>query len=96
MLRQNGRVEALEQRTARQAQSPRVQKAQGTGLGLAISKRLVELHEGEISIASIEGRGTTVPVTLPRARCIVPAAAPAALIDATPDQPALPRTGTGN
>ena len=54
-----------------QAHSPRVQKPQGTGLGLAISKRLIELHEGQVSIASIEGRGTTVAVTLPRARCLV-------------------------
>ncbi|MBW8760967.1 MAG: hypothetical protein JF592_00035, partial [Microbacterium sp.] len=53
-----------------QAQSPRVQKPQGTGLGLAISKRLIELHDGQVSIASIEGRGTTVTVTLPMARCI--------------------------
>ncbi len=53
-----------------QAQSPRVQKAQGTGLGLAISKRLIELHDGQVAIASVEGRGTTVTVTLPKARCL--------------------------
>jgi len=52
-----------------QAQSPKVQKPQGTGLGLAISKRLIELHDGQVSIASVEGRGTTVAVTLPKARC---------------------------
>jgi PAS domain S-box-containing protein len=54
-----------------QAQSPRVQKPQGTGLGLAISKRLIELHDGEVAIASVEGRGTTVTVTLPKSRCTV-------------------------
>src|SRR3954468_8688783 len=53
-----------------QAQSPKLQKAQGTGLGLAISKRLIELHDGQVSIASVEGRGTTVAVTLPKARCL--------------------------
>jgi PAS domain S-box-containing protein len=53
-----------------QAHSPRVQKPQGTGLGLAISKRLIELHDGQVAIASVEGRGTTVTVTLPKARCL--------------------------
>ncbi len=66
-----------------QVQSPRVQKAQGTGLGLAISKRLMELHEGQIAIASVEGKGTTVTMTLPAARCV-----------AAPEQPPLARTGS--
>ncbi len=38
---------------------------QGTGLGLALAKALVEHHGGSLSIASIEGAGTTVVVTLP-------------------------------
>ncbi len=37
----------------------------GTGLGLAICRRLVELFEGEISVDSIEGQGTTFSVTMP-------------------------------
>jgi two-component system cell cycle sensor histidine kinase PleC len=71
-----------------QVQSPRVQKAQGTGLGLAISKRLIELHDGRIGIASVEGKGTTVTVALPASRCTAQPAERAA-------RP-LARTGTGN
>ena len=37
----------------------------GTGLGLAITKKLVEMHEGELKIASVFGEGTTVSVILP-------------------------------
>ncbi len=37
----------------------------GTGLGLAISKAFVEAHGGEISAASVAGKGTTFTVILP-------------------------------
>jgi two-component system nitrogen regulation sensor histidine kinase GlnL len=40
-------------------------KAGGTGLGLPIAKRIVEEHQGELDIRSIEGQGTTVTVRLP-------------------------------
>ncbi len=37
----------------------------GAGLGLAITRRLVELHDGKITIQSNENGGTTVTFTLP-------------------------------
>jgi len=47
----------------------------GSGLGLAISKSLVDLHGGKLTIASKEGRGTTVTVDLPFVRSIATQAA---------------------
>ncbi len=37
----------------------------GTGLGLAIVKRIMEAHGGEVRLASIPGRGTTVVLWFP-------------------------------
>lgn len=37
----------------------------GTGLGLAITKKLIEMHEGELKINSVFGKGTTVTVSMP-------------------------------
>jgi signal transduction histidine kinase len=39
----------------------------GLGLGLAIVRHLVEVHDGNISVASEPGRGSTFTVTLPAA-----------------------------
>lgn len=38
---------------------------QGVGMGLALTKALVERHDGEVTVSSIEGAGTTAVVTFP-------------------------------
>ena len=43
-------------------------KARGTGLGLAITKQIIEMHQGQISIDSEVGQGTTVIILLPLVR----------------------------
>lgn len=40
-------------------------KEDGTGLGLAISYRIIEDHQGKISVQSEEGKGTRFTITLP-------------------------------
>ena len=40
-------------------------KTRGTGLGLPIAQRMVNLHEGSISVATPVNEGTTFIVTLP-------------------------------
>ena len=41
-------------------------KHEGTGLGLAIVNKIIEAHNGKISVKSSEGKGTTFYVNLPR------------------------------
>jgi PAS domain S-box-containing protein len=38
---------------------------EGSGLGLALVKNIVEMHGGEVKVASISGQGSTFTVTLP-------------------------------
>ena len=42
--------------------------SRGTGLGLFISNQVIERHGGTISVTSEPGTGTSILVTMPRAR----------------------------
>lgn len=49
-----------------QADDRLARRYEGTGLGLSIAKGLIELHGGELRIASRVGEGTTLTIMLPR------------------------------
>jgi signal transduction histidine kinase len=48
-----------------QADSSQTRTVEGTGLGLTITRRLVQMHGGEISVESEQGKGSTFTVKLP-------------------------------
>jgi signal transduction histidine kinase len=41
---------------------------QGTGLGLILCKEFIERHDGQLTIESQEGQGTTCRFTLPQGK----------------------------
>ena len=48
-------------------------KPGGTGLGLYIVQEIVAAHGGQLTVASVEGQGTTCTITLPRTVSATPA-----------------------
>ena len=57
-------------------------KARGVGLGLAVTKRIVDAHDGAISVRSSEGKGTTFTVSVPR--ITLPRQAEGSVVDDVP------------
>jgi PAS domain S-box-containing protein len=70
-----------------QVDSSLAREFEGTGLGLALSRSLVELHDGELSIDSTVGHGTTVTCRFPPPRT--------AGNDYRPRRPRHPRVESG-
>ncbi|MCA1587244.1 MAG: HAMP domain-containing histidine kinase [Chloroflexi bacterium] len=50
-------------------------RASGSGLGLAIVRSIVDMHGGEIEVASVVGEGTVFRITLPKEPLPAPSAA---------------------
>lgn len=50
--------------------------SEGTGLGLPIAKALVERHGGTFTMTSALGKGTTVTLTFPQERLVMPSTSP--------------------
>jgi len=61
----------------------RGRSVEGTGIGLSLVRELVQLHGGEITIASTEGQGTAFAVRIPLGRAHLP---PANVHDTVPQR----------
>jgi signal transduction histidine kinase/AmiR/NasT family two-component response regulator len=72
-----------------QADSSIARRYGGTGLGMSIVRRLVELMQGEISVASEPGQGTEVRITLALPQVAAPGKAP----DPSEGKPVVDLTG---
>ena len=53
-----------------QAENAMTREHDGTGLGLALVRRLIEMHGGQVWAKSVEGKGTTLFLKLPKKRVI--------------------------
>ena len=68
-----------------QVDSSSRRKYQGVGIGLALVKELTELHDGTVTVQSVEGQGTTFTIRMPYLM-----ADPAAVPVPMPEVKALP------
>ncbi|MGH9172274.1 MAG: PAS domain-containing sensor histidine kinase [Acidimicrobiales bacterium] len=59
-----GELDALFDRFFR-ASNARAARIPGSGLGLSVARAIAELHDGEVSITSKDGEGTTAMVAIP-------------------------------
>jgi signal transduction histidine kinase len=65
-----------------QVDSELARKYEGTGLGLALVSAYVRLHQGELLIESVLGKGTTVSLLFPTVRTTADAVSPCQAIEA--------------
>jgi PAS domain S-box-containing protein len=57
----------------RRVESTRARTHEGTGIGLALVQELVKLHGGSVSVESVEARGSTFRVSIPKGTEHLPA-----------------------